>query len=87
MSNFSSKVDDILDGKSETQKFENIIRKPIKMSNGALHTNKQITLGMVQKTLRVPRYQENRVITCTNTRVNEANKDNTIYFVTSLLPK
>jgi len=87
MSKFSSKVDDILDGKSETQKFENMIRKPIKMSNGALHTNKQITLGMVQKTLRVPKFQENRVITCTNTRVNEANKDNTIYFVTSLLPK
>ena len=87
MSKFVESVPSILNNEPKVLKFENIVRKTKKFSSGVTHLDKIITLGFVQKTLRVPIAEESRVITCTNTRVNDANINNNIYFVTSQLPK
>ena len=87
MQSFVSDVPSILQGIPKTVHFEGIVRKPIKLASGEVDIDKIITVGQIKKTLQVPKHNEFRTITCTNSRVNEVNINNNIYFVTSELPQ
>ena len=86
MTKFTNAIPDILAGKAHKEIFKGIVRKPIKVNN-VVDIDKIIMEGNIQKTLQCAKGNDDRIITSTNSRVNAANAKNTIYFVTSELPK
>ena len=87
VSKFTDAIPEILAGAPKKVTWDTgIVRKAVKRNN-VVDIDRLLMIDKQQKTLQCAKGNGDRIITSTNSRVNAANAQNIIYFVTSELPK